>query len=90
MSDLRGAQLGTYGAYMGTNQNFSEQVARSVATAIEAAGENPKSIADATGIARMTLVRRLTGTSPFTVAELAVIARHLDTTPDTFTSMATL
>jgi len=73
---------------MDTDPHFPTKVARSVAAAIEAAGESTKSVADATGIARVTLIRRLTGTTPFTVAELALIARYLDTTPDKFMTEA--
>lgn len=69
---------------MDTDPHFPAQVASSVAAAIQAAGESTKSVADATGIARVTLIRRLTGTTPFTVAELALIAHHLNTTPDVF------
>lgn len=81
---MQGAHLGTYGACMDTNPTFHEQVARNVAAAVSAAGETTKNVAEATGIARMTLTRRLTGATPFTVAELALIARHLDLTPDEF------
>lgn len=69
---------------MDTNQTFPAQVATNVAAAIEAAGENTKSVADATGIARMTLDRRLKGSAPFDVIQLALIADHLGTTPDAF------
>lgn len=61
---------------MDTNQ-VAQQVARSVGDHISAAGETHLGIAEATGIPRSTLMRRLAGTTPFTVAELAAIAATL-------------
>jgi hypothetical protein len=67
---------------MATKTPFPERVALSVDAAIGEAGETSTSIADATGIPRSTLRRRLLGSSPFTVAEIASIAHHLGTTPE--------
>ncbi|TFD27475.1 helix-turn-helix domain-containing protein [Cryobacterium cryoconiti] len=67
---------------MATNTDFPQRVAQYVDSAIRDAGENTKSVAEGTGIARMTLARRLTGSTPFTVAEVARIATHLGTTPE--------
>lgn len=52
-------------------------VASAVSKAIKDAGETPFSVAAATGIPRTTLNRRLTGQSPFNVAELDAIAGYL-------------
>ena len=49
-------------------------VAERVRVAMEQKGETEKGLADATGIPRTTLRRRLTGNSPFTVNELGAIA----------------
>jgi plasmid maintenance system antidote protein VapI len=45
------------------------------------AGVSTKSLAEATGIPRTTLARRLTGNSPWTLEELDLLAQHFDTTP---------
>jgi transcriptional regulator with XRE-family HTH domain len=44
---------------------------------MEEQGRTEKGLAEATGIPRTTLQRRLTGTSDFTVSELDALARHL-------------
>lgn len=68
---------------MGTNDSgigsYPHRVATTVAGAMTASGWSEKKLAETTGIARVTLRRRLAG-SPFTVAELAAIAAALDTT----------
>lgn len=51
-------------------------------------GVSVKQLADATGISRMTLTRRLTGHSSFTIAELAAIAAHFETTTDQLVAAA--
>lgn len=51
-------------------------------------GVSVKELADTTGISRMTLTRRLTGHSSFTIAELAAIAAHFDTTTDKLVAAA--
>lgn len=83
MSGWLGVQIGTYGVYMVTS-SLTEQVARNVLWTMTRADENPHSLARATGIPRVTLIRRLKAQSPFTVLELDAIARHLGTTADTF------
>jgi transcriptional regulator with XRE-family HTH domain len=48
--------------------------------AIAASGRSLVDISEATGIPRTTLLRRLTGRSPFTVEELGALATELGTT----------
>lgn len=60
--------------------NTTFQVAQRVAKAIkDTEGENPHSVALATGIPYQTLLRLLRGdeTSPFNIRQLDLIARHL-------------
>lgn len=64
---------------MDTNPHTPTRVAQAVAAAMEAGGWSEKALADATGIPRVTLRRRLAG-SAFNVAELAAIASTLETT----------
>lgn len=64
---------------MDTNTHTPTRVAQAVAAAMEAGGWSEKAMADATGIPRVTLRRRLAG-SAFNVAELAAIAATLGTT----------
>lgn len=71
---------------MGIPTTYAETVAERVSQAIEVAGQSQKSIALVTGIPRTTLARRLSGASPFTVAELAAIALALEVDVSTFTS----
>lgn len=63
---------------MGTPTSYSAAVADSVNTAITTTGITHKALAEATGIPRTTLTRRLAGQSPFTVAELDAIALALN------------
>lgn len=63
---------------------LSDLVARNVAHAMVLNGENPNSLAQNTGIPRVTLLRRLQGQSSFTVSELERIAAHLGTSPELF------
>ena len=58
----------------------SRKVAATVAAALDESHINPTRAADLTGIPRSTLLRRLTGNSAFTIAELSLIANVLDTT----------
>lgn len=58
--------------------NFTALVAKKVVAAIEAGGQTELGIAEATGIPRVTLRRRLQGLNSFTVAELKAIATVLD------------
>lgn len=57
-------------------------VALKVSAEIAARGTTIAQVADATGISRMTLTRRLTGNSSFTVTELDLISAHFGTTAD--------
>lgn len=70
--------MGTTTSGAGTT-TYPQRVATAVAAAMTAGGWSEKALAETTGIARVTLRRRLAG-SPFTVAELAAIAAALDTT----------
>lgn len=56
-----------------TNQTIAARVREAMA----AADESEQSVAEATGIARTTLRRRLTGNSAFTTDELVPVSRHL-------------
>jgi hypothetical protein len=67
---------------MATKTTYPEQVRRNVDVAIGQADETSTSIADGTGIPRSTMRRRLIGSSPFTVAEVGLIAIYLKTTPE--------
>lgn len=58
--------------------DISRETAARVQTALDAAGRSTLALSEQTGIPRTTLLRRLTGTSPFTVDELALIASNLD------------
>lgn len=53
-------------------------VADRVVAAMESKGATRLGISEATGIPRTTLLRRLSGASSFTVAELDAIARALE------------
>jgi transcriptional regulator with XRE-family HTH domain len=59
--------------------NYSARVAAKVAAAMEAGGWSEKAMAEATGIPRVTLRRRLAGAA-FNVAELSAVASTLGTT----------
>jgi transcriptional regulator with XRE-family HTH domain len=63
---------------MDTN-TYPRQVSQTVAEAMMAQGWSEKALAEATGIPRVTLRRRLAGAA-FNVAELAAIADALGTT----------
>lgn len=58
--------------------DITRETARRVQAALDFAGRTPLAVSEQTGIPRTTLLRRLTGTSPFTVGELALIATFLD------------
>lgn len=74
--------MNTYGFDMHTTTTFPARIARSVGAAIEQAGRTSTSVADAIGIPRSTLRRRLIGATPFTVAEIEAVALHLHMTPE--------
>ena len=57
--------------------DISRETAALVQAALDVAGRTPLGVSEHTGIPRTTLLRRLTGTSPFTVAELEMIADFL-------------
>lgn len=74
---------------MDTNPNtFTRLVAAAVAEAMKAGDWSEKGLAEATGIPRVTLRRRLAGAAPFNVAELAAIADTLGTTVTALTKDA--
>jgi len=62
--------------------DITRHTAERVAAGIEAAGLTPLAVSEQTGIPRTTLLRRLTGTSPFTVAELGLISAEIGVTPE--------
>lgn len=64
--------------------DIAQRVATAVSEAIAAKELTQVSISEATGIPRTTLIRRLRGQSPFTIAELQAIAAVLDEDPATF------
>lgn len=70
--------MGTTDSATGTAP-LSHRVAAAVAHAMAVGGWSEKALAEATGIARVTLRRRLAG-SPFDIAELDAIAAALGTT----------
>lgn len=53
---------------------YAKAVAHATYAAMVAGGETQLGLSEKTGIPRTTLARRLAGSSPFTVAELAAIA----------------
>ena len=57
--------------------SLATHVTDAVNAALEQRGESVQGLALATGIPRTTLIRRLGGFSPFTVAELDAIAAAL-------------
>ncbi|MGX6508247.1 helix-turn-helix domain-containing protein [Rhodococcus sp. SJ-2] len=54
---------------------MNQRIATAVRAAITTAGLNENAVADATGIPRVTLRRRLNGSVPFNADELVVLAR---------------
>jgi transcriptional regulator with XRE-family HTH domain len=58
----------------------SAAIAAEVTRLIDASGLSRRDVANRTGIALTTLTRRLTGTSPFSITELAAVASLLGTT----------
>jgi transcriptional regulator with XRE-family HTH domain len=58
---------------------YSRRVADAVRARLRETGKTQLDIVDATGIPRTTLNRRMTGLSPFTTTELALIAAFLET-----------
>lgn len=63
---------------------INQQIAERVTAAIERAGKSTKGVSDETGIARTTLSRRLSGTSPFGADELILIGRVVGVDASTF------
>ena len=66
---------------MDPRSSLTERLAKSVQTAMVAAGYNAKTLAPVCGIPYTTLFRRLAGHSPFNTAELDQVSTALDTTP---------
>lgn len=54
--------------------DITRGTAQKVAAALDLAGKSQLSVSEASGIPRTTLLRRLSGVSPFTVDELQRIA----------------
>lgn len=72
--------MNTYGCFMHT-ESLNEIVARNVAAAMKAAGENASTVARATGIHRTTLSNKLGGKRAWSTPELELLADHFDTEP---------
>jgi transcriptional regulator with XRE-family HTH domain len=72
---------------MDTTNTYPRRVSEIVAEAMVAEGWSEKAMAEATGIPRVTLRRRLAGAA-FNVAELAAIADALGTTVSALTDKA--
>jgi len=70
--------FGRYSGHMDSPSKTQSRAA-SIRDAIKQAGFTPFSLAEATGIPRTTLNRRLLGVSPFNTEELDAIAAALDT-----------
>lgn len=70
-------RLGTSVLRMATPDQLSSRLAATVAASIKAANLSQRAVAEATGIPLVTLSRRLTGHSGFTVPEVAAIADAL-------------
>jgi transcriptional regulator with XRE-family HTH domain len=66
---------------MATNEALTDAIAAIVRTKLDARGHNQSFTAAATGIPRVTLIRRLNGQTPFTTTELLAVASVLNTTP---------
>lgn len=56
----------------------SNQAARAIRLLLASRRESIEQLSEEAGIAHSTLKRRLLGTTPFTIDELAVIAAHFD------------
>lgn len=64
------------------------RVAEAVRSRMTEQNVSQVSLSEATGIPRATLIRRLQGHSPFTVAELVAIANHLGVTASDLLAVA--
>lgn len=64
--------------HMETPQTFTTSLAQVVVGQMKSAGLSQRDMATVTGIPLVTLSRRLTGKSPFNVAELATVASVMD------------
>ena len=74
-----------------TVQNHRDQWRQAAAQVRQAMADQQLSqvaLAEATGIPRVTLIRRLNGQAPFTVTELAAVAAELGMTPADFLAAA--
>lgn len=60
------------------DNTFSERTAHRVASAMKATGTSENALAERSGIARVTLRRRLDGHHAFTLNEAEAIAKALD------------
>lgn len=63
---------------MTTATTASADLAEVIAAAMKADGKSQRAVSEAAGIPLVTLNRRLTGRSAFTVPEVAAIAKVLD------------
>lgn len=72
--------MGTTVLYMDTPESTSRGIAEAVKVALSTAGISRRDAAAQTGIPLTTLQRRLTGSSPFLVTEIAALAHLTGTT----------
>ena len=71
-------RLATNLTRMNTPEATSARLTATVASALRSAGLSQRAVSEQAGIPLVTLNRRLTGRSAFTVLELAAIAQILD------------
>jgi transcriptional regulator with XRE-family HTH domain len=69
---------------MDSTPDATRRVAAAVSAALGESNLSVLSAAEQTGIPRSTLSRRLTGTSPFTITELDLLARLLGVSVEHF------
>ena len=65
--------------HMDTPAEFNRQLAGVVREAMKSAGISQRAMAERTSVPYTTLVRRLSGRSPFSVIELAAISQEMGT-----------
>ena len=70
-------RLGTTVSRMDTPETTAQRFAEEVRAGMEVAGISQRDMAARTGIPLVTLSRRLTGRSPFTIPELAAITSEI-------------
>ena len=76
--------MGTTVLHMDTPQQAQQASAAAVTKALREAGVSQRAASEQTGIPLTTLVRRLTGRSPFLITELAALAEVCGCQPADF------